>query len=395
MDLKTTSKQWRFFILFICSLYFNIEITSSKDTKSATSLINSSRDYFKACQHELENWKIYNPDQSQKPSHPIPSFNSVREEKVPELNSGRTPPCRSYKCLKQSDTLDLEKLRDFPCENDFDCAQDISAMICSNHSISSETSNKYCSCPHGYAYSTIECRCKPAELCWETNGDCYKGMKCQEPKCSCHNLERLLYEIHGGFCIEPRSTHLDTDHLTSAKDSQENQLSGASGPEIVIVSILAAIVILGLIAIGLYILSVKRKDIDFCARGDYVCDNDTLTPGNRANQPHVAAWDAPGMDFLSEEQTLKYLNRSNSIEVGTLKSPSVATTAELVDEAPSPSGSLPECEQNSRQSRIHQIQVETNFENPTFNASRHSSESKDSTIEQDETSSVTKSSNIL
>merc|ERR1711997_507133 len=100
-----------------------------------------------------------------------------------------------------------------------------------------------------------------------------------------------------------------------------------------------------------------------------------------------AAWDAPGMDFLSEEQTLKYLNRSNSIEVGTLKSPSVATTAELVDEAPSPSGSLPECEQN-RQSRIHQIQVETNFENPTFNSSRHSSESKDSTIEQDETSSV-------
>ena len=162
MDLKTTSKQW-LLILFIC-LYFNIQITSSKDTKS---LINSSRDYFKACQHELENWKIFNPDQSQTPSHPVPSFNSVKE-KVPEPNSRRTP-CRSYKCLKQSDTLDLEKLRDFPCENDLDCAQDISAMICSNHSISSDASNKYCSCPHGYAYSTIECRCKPAELCWETN----------------------------------------------------------------------------------------------------------------------------------------------------------------------------------------------------------------------------------
>ena len=63
----------------------------------------------------------------------------------------------------------------------------------------------------------------------------------------------------------------------------------------------------------------------FFCRGDYVCDNDTLTPGNRANQPHVAAWDAPGMDFLSEEQTLKYINRSNSIEVAT-KSPSIATT---------------------------------------------------------------------
>ena len=55
-------------------------------------------------------------------------------------------------------------------------------------------------------------------------------------------------------------------------------------------------------------------------RGDYVCDHDNISPGNRPNQPHVAAWDAPGMDFLSEEQTLKYLNRSNSIEV--TKSPS-------------------------------------------------------------------------
>ena len=59
-------------------------------------------------------------------------------------------------------------------------------------------------------------------------------------------------------------------------------------------------------------------------RGDYVCDSDTISPGNRQNQPHVAAWDAPGMDFLSEEQTLKYLNRSNSIEV--TKSPSTGIT---------------------------------------------------------------------
>jgi len=277
-------------------------------------------------------------------------------------------------------------------------ANEISAMICSNHSISSANS-KYCSCPQGYAYSTVECRCKPAELCWSSEDYCHKGMKCSEKRCSCHNLDNLLYEIHGGFCVEQRTTHFGIDHLTSALDSEE---SLPSGPEVVIVSILAALVILGLIAIGLYILSVKRKDIDFCARGDYVCDNDTLTPGNRANQPHVAAWDAPGMDFLSEEQTLKYLNRSNSIEVAT-KSPSVATTAELVDEAPSPSGSLPECEQgrsHERQSRLHQIQVETNFENPTFNgasniSSRHSSESKESIADQDDTSSVTRHSNIL
>ena len=88
-------------------------------------------------------------------------------------------------------------------------------------------------------------------------------MKCSEAKCSCSNLENLLYEIHGGFCVEPRTTNFGIDHLTSKLDSEESQ---PSGPEVVIVSVLAAIVILGLIAIGLYILSVKRKDIDFCAR---------------------------------------------------------------------------------------------------------------------------------
>ena len=96
------------------------------------------------------------------------------------------------------------------------------------------------------------------------------------------------------------------------------------------------------------------------------------------------------MDFLSEEQTLKYLNRSHSIEV--TKSPSMATTAELVDEAPSPSGSLPECEQGGRLAmiRVHQAEL-TNFENPTY--SMHSSEStKD---DSDDTEIVTKSSNIL
>ena len=51
--------------------------------------------------------------------------------------------------------------------------------------------------------------------------------------------------------------------LWPAPDAEKNQ---QSGPEVVIVSILAAIVILGFIGIGLYILSVRRKDIDFCAR---------------------------------------------------------------------------------------------------------------------------------
>ena len=102
------------------------------------------------------------------------------------------------------------------------------------------------------------------------------------------------------------------------------------------------------------------------------------------------------MDFLSEEQTLKYLNRSNST-ADNLKSPSVATTAELVDEAPSPSGSLPECEQNQR--IIVGKLSESSFNNPTFNASssRHSSESKDNSSQDnpEDQDQVTKASNIL
>lgn len=391
MDLKISSRRSMKQKILSCLCLLAIIFSITEAIAENNSNTNSPSDYFIACQRFDQSYKQFN-SQSQAPGAPI-AINSVRT-----VNKGAGAPCRSYKCLIHSDTLDLEKMRDFQCDTNVDCAPDISKMICSNHSISSVDSPKYCSCPQGYAYSTTECQCKPAELCWSSQDPCHKGMKCQDEKCSCRNIENLLYEIHGGFCIEPRTTHFGIDHLTSAKDSEKSQ---QSGPEVVIVSILAAIVILGFIGIGLYILSVRRKDIDFCARGDYVCDNDTLTPGNRANQPHVAAWDAPGMDFLSEEQTLKYINRSNSIEVAT-KSPSIATTAELVDEAPSPSGSLPECEQShNRQSRIHQIQVETNFVNPTFNgassSSRHSSESKDSVIEnlQDDTSSVTKSSNIL
>ena len=118
--------------------------------------------FFPACQHFQQSYNQFNSEQSQAPSAPI-AINTVRKNNFQE----KMAPCRSYKCLKQSDSLDLEKLRDFSCVTDSDCANDISAMICSNHSISSANS-KYCSCPPGYAYSTVECRCKPAELCWSS-----------------------------------------------------------------------------------------------------------------------------------------------------------------------------------------------------------------------------------
>ena len=112
-------------------------------------LAEITQSYFKSCLHFQENW-------NQLPSHPL-QLNSIRK---------KTEKCRSYKCLILSDTLDLTKLKDFKCYTDYDCAPDISGMICSNHSVPSYGQTKYCSCPPGYAYSTTECRCRPAELCW-------------------------------------------------------------------------------------------------------------------------------------------------------------------------------------------------------------------------------------
>ena len=124
---------------------------------------NSPRDYFKACQRYEQSYKQFNSE-SQAPGAPL-AINSVRNS----IKSQKmAPPCRSYKCLIHSDTLDLEKLRDFKCVEDSDCAPGISGMICSNHSISSAHSPKYCSCPPGEAYSTTECQCKKAELCWSS-----------------------------------------------------------------------------------------------------------------------------------------------------------------------------------------------------------------------------------
>ena len=75
--------------------------------------------------------------------------------------------CRTYKCLRQSNTLDLEKLSDFKCFDDNDCANDLSGMVCTNYS-NLQSSVKYCNCPPGYAYNTNDCKCEPAELCWSS-----------------------------------------------------------------------------------------------------------------------------------------------------------------------------------------------------------------------------------
>lgn len=91
-------------------------------------------------------------------------------------------------------------------------------------------------------------------------------MKCQDHKCSCRDLENLLYEIHGGFCIEPRSTHFGMDRLTSKLD-QDQESNGKTAPEIIVLALLAAILFLGILAFVIYgLILYKRQEMDFCAR---------------------------------------------------------------------------------------------------------------------------------
>lgn len=150
MDLAS-HKQW--LLIFLCALN---TIKADQDTTLS---------YFKACLHFQQSWQNQQNQQSFQPSHPLSKPTAAQTQ-------NHVPLCRSYQCLMLSDILDLQKLRQFQCYEDSDCAQDISGMICSNHSqLLSSLDNsdvKYCSCPPGYAYSTVECRCKPAELCWSS-----------------------------------------------------------------------------------------------------------------------------------------------------------------------------------------------------------------------------------
>ena len=146
-----------------------------------TSAQNSPRDYFKTC--------LVEKDQSGQQIFKAPAASALGPQRPQK--SRKT--CRSYQCLMQSETLDLEKLKLFQCTSDYECANDISGMICSNHSIASE--QKYCSCPYGYAYSTLNCRCQRAELCWSNQVTCFFCSQDYEMVLSIEKKTSVLYLI--------------------------------------------------------------------------------------------------------------------------------------------------------------------------------------------------------
>ena len=150
-------------------------------------------------------------------------------------------------------------------------------------------------------------------------------MKCMDERCTCSNFEKVLFEPHGQFCVEKKTTNtLNQFPVVQSQTSQSGFL--------IAVIILAAIASIGLLALCVYISSQSLKD-GLCDRGQYICDEDSKgksakTRGSDAGQPrnndktiHVAAWDLPGLDVLTEEQTMKYLHRekqrrSNKDNVG-------------------------------------------------------------------------------
>ena len=113
----------------------------------------------------------------------------------------------------------------------------------------------------------------------------------------------------------------------------------------IVVVIVAVCICIAVLAVGGYVISE-----DFtCNRGDYKCDDHKVcaAPASGSEpegETHVAAWDLPSLDYLSEEQTMKYLKNAR----GQI---SREDSEEDSGSSPSPSGSLPECEQSSSSGR--------------------------------------------
>ena len=142
-------------------------------------------------------------------------------------------------------------------------------------------------------------------------------MKCSDAHCSCSNFERVLFEPHGQFCVEKKTT--DTMNQLPSKQTSD-------GGFLTAIIILAAVASIFVIGLCVYLSSQSLKD-GFFDRGQYICDEnskektaksrktDAGHPRNQDKVVHVAAWDLPGLDVLTEEQTMKYLHREHQMQL--------------------------------------------------------------------------------
>jgi hypothetical protein len=140
-------------------------------------------------------------------------------------------------------------------------------------------------------------------------------MKCTDAKCSCTNFEKVLLEPHAQFCVEKKTTN----RMNHFPFTQTQSSDGGFFTAIIILAAVASVFVIGLC---IYLSSQSLKN-GFFDRGQYVCDENSKEKSAKsrktdAGQPriqetpvHVAAWDLPGLDVLTEEETMKYLHREH------------------------------------------------------------------------------------
>ena len=136
-----------------------------------------------------------------------------------------------------------------------------------------------------------------------------------DAKCSCSNFEKVLIEPHGQFCVEKKTTNTVNQFPFAQADTSDGGFLTA----IIILACVASVFVIGLC---IYLSSQSLKN-GFFDRGQYVCDENSKEKAAKARrsgegQPrtqdktiHVAAWDLPGLDVLTEEQTMKYIQREH------------------------------------------------------------------------------------
>ena len=123
-----------------------------------------------------------------------------------------------------------------------------------------------------------------------------------------------LYEPQTRLCLRPKTEEDELNKAEAsryARDAAEANKGWWTAFGIILVSFFV-------VAGGLVIYAFFDKLT--CNRGDYECDESRDVVDERRNHvgengeggaKHVAAWELPSLDYLSEEQTMKYLKQQH------------------------------------------------------------------------------------
>lgn len=294
------------------------------------------------------------------------------------------PNCNSYQCYVRTHSLDLRQLDRMLCSRNSDCSVtgSNSGMVC----VSYGGSAAFCECPMHSAFNATSCGCQKASICPREAGArpanaggrrvaCHNGMACADGSCSCSDLSESLFEPQSRLCVLPRSVEAIASENAASEAAAAGGASSTSSMTVVLV-ILFLCVVLAAIAVGVYVMTENMT----CARGEYECDDPKermaheaasmgLESRSRSKVPegqtvlsrdaHVAAWDLPSLDYLSEEQTMKYLRRHHkNLEDGSSTSTSDSEVRHEGDSPVPSSGSLPESERQQHVNRAFESQEE-------------------------------------